>query len=60
MLDSLQLKPEVVRNKENALNAARRISEIGSTMESGTPTPKRTMKVLSKERMRRTGISHVE
>jgi hypothetical protein len=60
MLSSLRPKPGVVRKKENALNAARKISEIGSTVESGTPTPKRTMKVPSRERMRRTGISHVE
>jgi hypothetical protein len=60
MLGSLQPKPEAVRKKENALNAVRRISETGSTVESGTPTPKRTMKVPSRGRMRRTWISHVE
>jgi hypothetical protein len=50
MLDSLRPKPGAVRKKANALNTARKISEIGSTVESGTPTPKRTMKVPSKER----------
>jgi hypothetical protein len=49
-----------VRKKENVLSAARKISEIGSTVGNGPSTPKGTTKVLSKEKMRRTGISHAE
>jgi hypothetical protein len=58
MPGSLQPRTKAVRRKENALNAARKIGETGSTVESGTSTlTKRTMKVPSRERMRRTEIS---
>jgi hypothetical protein len=60
MFGSLQLRPKAVRRKENTPNAARKIGETGSIVESGTSTlTKRTMKVPSRERMRRTEISLV-
>jgi hypothetical protein len=49
-----------VRKKENALSAARRISETEFAVGNGPSTPKGTMKVLSKEKMRRTKVNHVE
>jgi hypothetical protein len=60
MLGLLQLRPEVVRRKENVPSAAKKISETGPTVGNGPLTPKGTTKVLSKDKLRRTGISHAE